>query len=473
MRWLSLGPAINRILEQWDGITQFVTELSKDPKKIPKSSNFKRIYSLLGMNEKGSTRACLEFLSDVVPVFEQVLLIFQKNSPVVHILYDTLCESLLKLLRRFMQADAVGRKYGSELVTIDCKDVKLQLQEDDLVIGTRTRKALKKLTSDQQKHLILGVRSFYRTATSKLQDKLPLKNSFLQQLGCLKPLKKSMESTVDSILSLAGRFQPKLSGSQVVDEWKLYQVDIDLPQYDKQERIEKFWNRVFLLESPDGQARYKLLPRVIKSALVLGQTNAECERSLSINAKVVTSDRPFLSNETIVGTRVVKEAVRFYDPVSNQPEKILITEELKKQVRSSHALFKEHQEREKRKRKERRKKMRKEEKGILEKKKKEREKMVQRKESLNRSADSLKEEEMKAIKKLDTADELVKDGTAKLDTALARSLISESSVDAAKMMLQKGNATRAGAKEELAKIREKMNTLDERKNKLLDQALRV
>ena len=41
VRWLSLGPGINRILEQWDGITQFVTELSKDPKKIPKSSDFK------------------------------------------------------------------------------------------------------------------------------------------------------------------------------------------------------------------------------------------------------------------------------------------------------------------------------------------------------------------------------------------------------------------------------------------------
>ena len=81
---------------------------------------------------------------------------------------------------------------------------------------------------------------------------------------------------------------------------------------------------------------------MIKSALVLGQTNAECEHSLSINAKVVTSDRPFLSNETIVGTRVVKEAVRFYDPVSNKPEKIPITKELKKQVRSSHALYKEH-----------------------------------------------------------------------------------------------------------------------------------
>ena len=100
----------------------------------------------------------------------------------------------------------------------------------------------------------------------------------------------------------------------------------------------------------------------------------------------------------------------------------------------------------------------------MEEKEKERKKMVQRNESLNRSADSLKEEEMKAIKKLDTADELVKDGTAKLDTALARSPISESSVDGAKMMLQKGNATRAEAKEELEKIREKMNALDERKN---------
>ena len=69
---------------------------------------------------------------------------------------------------------------------------------------------------------------------------------------------------------------------------------------------------------------------------------------------------------------------------------------------------------------------------------------------------------MKAIKKLDTADEFVNDGTAKLDTALARSPISESSVDAAKMMLQKGNATRAEVKEELEKIREKMNALDER-----------
>ena len=96
--------------------------------------------------------------------------------------------------------------------------------------------------------------------------------------------------------------------------------------------------------------------------------------------------------------------------------------------------------------------------------------MVQKKESLQRSANSIKEEEMNAIEKLDTADELVKDAEKKLKTALARSSMSKSSIDAANMMFQKGNETRDQAKEELEKIREKIKSLDERKNKLLDQA---
>ena len=30
VRWLSIGPSIKRILEQWDAITHFVAELAKD-----------------------------------------------------------------------------------------------------------------------------------------------------------------------------------------------------------------------------------------------------------------------------------------------------------------------------------------------------------------------------------------------------------------------------------------------------------
>ena len=41
MRWLSIGPAIKRILEQYEAITLFVVEVMKDSKKVPKSVNFK------------------------------------------------------------------------------------------------------------------------------------------------------------------------------------------------------------------------------------------------------------------------------------------------------------------------------------------------------------------------------------------------------------------------------------------------
>ena len=78
--------------------------------------------------------------------------------------------------------------------------------------------------------------------------------------------------------------------------------------------------------------RYKVLPSVIKSALVLAQTNAESEWHLSANARIVTQERASIGEKTIIGLHIVKEAIRFFDPVSNRPEMIPITEDVKKSV---------------------------------------------------------------------------------------------------------------------------------------------
>ena len=85
VQWLSMGPAIKRVLEQWEAICRFVTELSKDPKKVPKSINYKRVYMLLGTKDKVITKVTLQFLNSVIPLFEQFLLLFQRSTPVVHV----------------------------------------------------------------------------------------------------------------------------------------------------------------------------------------------------------------------------------------------------------------------------------------------------------------------------------------------------------------------------------------------------
>ena len=58
---------------------------------------------------------------------------------------------------------------------------------------------------------------------------------------------------------------------------------------------------------------------MIKSALTLAQANADSECSLSVNAQIVTEDRASLGEKTIVGLRVLREAVQFCDPVGHRP----------------------------------------------------------------------------------------------------------------------------------------------------------
>ena len=470
VRWLSIGPAVKRILEQWEAVTQFVTDLAKDPKKLPRSINFKRVHMMLNAKEKMVTRVLLEFLNDVIPVFEQFLLLFQTASPVIHIMYDSMCDILVRLLRRFMKGQAVEKRYGSDLTSIECQDVKLQLPDKSIVIGKGAREALVKLTSEQQRQALLGIHSFICTTATELQQKLPLKNELLRQLGCTNPLKRKKESTVSSIERLTTVLQPAISTSEVIDEWKLFQVDNELPDYNQQERIEKYWNAVFQLQSSDGQLRYKFLPAVIKSALTLGQTNAESECSLSVNAAIVTRERTLLSENTIIGLCVVKEAVRFFDPVSNQPEKIAITDDLRRFVRNAHAAYKERLEREREDEEKKRQEVQRM-KEISEKAKKEKERLLEKKKSLELTEDNLNEQEEKARQKLSVADELLKDATSKLDSALASKPINTNSITAAKMMLETASVNREEAMDELDEIRKRRKSLDKSTHKLLDQAL--
>ena len=191
-------------------ITHFIEHLAKDSTKMPKSENFKRVHTMLTTRERSVTRVSLEFLNDIVPVFKEFILLFQKEWPVVHLLYDSMCSVPLKLTRRFMTEQAIRNKYGYDLTLIECTDVKLQLPEKAIVIETDVRKALKNLTHDQQKYAMLGTQSFFGTMVTELQSKLPLKNELLRQLGCLNPLKKNDGFTVSAVEKLSSSYTPNL-----------------------------------------------------------------------------------------------------------------------------------------------------------------------------------------------------------------------------------------------------------------------
>ena len=273
---------------------------------------------------------------------------------------------------------------------VSSQGIKDRLPDGELVIGDNTRKYLALLKPDKQKAALLGMRAFWGAAVSHLQAKLPLKNRVLTDLGCLNPLKRERKSTTISIQNLSRKLLPEFDTAAVLDEWKLYQNSGDISDIDTDQRVNHYWNAVVLLTSVEGTCNgcYELLPHLVKSCLVLAEANADSERSLSVNTRVVMKKRSRLEEQTIVGLRLLKDAVKFHVPVNCRLEKIPVTKEMRKSVHLAHSAYKARLEQEK------------EEKKELEetKRKKEEEERLKREEKLLKSRDSLAKNEADILK---------------------------------------------------------------------------
>ena len=94
---------------------------------------------MLGTKEKATTKVTLQFFRNIIPLFEQFLQLFQKASHIVQIMYDSICDILKKLLRRFMKAETTEKRYGSDLMSVESTNLCHQLPDKELLIGHSTR----------------------------------------------------------------------------------------------------------------------------------------------------------------------------------------------------------------------------------------------------------------------------------------------------------------------------------------------
>ena len=122
----------------------------------------------------------------------------------------------------------------------------------------------------------------------------------------------------------------------------LYLEDSPIIIQGKQEILNSYLKQVLLISNME---RCKL-----KSALILPHGNADVERGLSVITSFVTEDRPHLGEATVCAIRTVKDAVEFFDPVSNQPQKVPLTRELLRSAKMAYASYRQRLDRDKEKR---------------------------------------------------------------------------------------------------------------------------
>ena len=110
--WLTLGPVVDRLIEQWEPLQKYFTDLAnKDPKNAPTSSAFKRSCTRL---QNKQTLVELHFLQSVTPLYHSFLELFQTEAPLVHVLYEELCRLVYMMMGRYVKASVYQNKTGGK-----------------------------------------------------------------------------------------------------------------------------------------------------------------------------------------------------------------------------------------------------------------------------------------------------------------------------------------------------------------------
>ena len=257
------------------------------------------------------------------------------------------------------------------------------------------------------KRALLGMVSFYKAVIKYLQDNLPLDNGLLKALTCLNPREQNSSKSKEYCKTVASAM-PCITGDEKVkvgDEWIRYQ-EIEINDDDIQGRIDHFWHRIFNIPDKCGDF-FEVLPKMVKCALALCHSNADVERSLSTNKKIVTKSNTSLKPETLRGLRAIKCAINEYGGVTKVP----ITLDMVSAAERSHSIYKQHMREEESKKKKKEK-----EKEEIEERKRKLTEMKDEEEKMREKLDELKEREKKISVDIDNAMDCIKE---------ARNLIKE------------------------------------------------
>jgi len=165
-----------------------------------------------------------------------------------------------------------------------------------------------------------------------LQGRLPLDSVLSKSL--LAESRKSSRSRIKftSEFYIAQKFQ--LANEEVdavITEWEMFFIDDNKPA--KCDSSDHYWCQLFDVKRGSSLKYPKL------SALVLPHSNADVERSRSVNNRTITKEKSKLSEESIYGLRAMTDFVTFCDPTEQRPEQVSITNHLMLAVRRSYSVY--------------------------------------------------------------------------------------------------------------------------------------
>lgn len=285
-RWLTLGKAALRVIEQWDCLIEYFTVFI--PKKCSNLMTASRYLSIVKQLKNPLFKAEIYFVINSASLYENFSILFQRQEPLIHVLYDELKKLLLIIAGRVCKPNVLIKWSGSESVFDNNNLLTIpQLPSEVSGLLNTTKEIEKKIFIDNvKKHYVNGAKHILNKSSYGVSPKI-------KYLRCLQPQEIKKEQSCYDIDKVA-RFLPvNLDKTMLSDEWKL--LKLENLTYVSGQRIDHYWRQVFNLKNTMDEPKFPLITTVVKCALSLSHGSADVERGFSISGKVLTEVKSAMS----------------------------------------------------------------------------------------------------------------------------------------------------------------------------------
>lgn len=302
-RWLSLETSLGRIIEQWEPLKLFF-----NPEDDNISDRSMQYISIKEMFLDPQTKLYAFFLSNIIPLFNNVNKSLQQEKPCIHILKETLCSLYFNLIARFVTPAAVEK--SESILSLNYKKAKNQKLNEDIVIGAKTRQYLNdsELSPEEKEQFFSCVKNFFCSACDYILEKFPLKDEYLEHASVAN-VKDKAKKKFESIRYFLKKYPNVFEGidhDEIEIEFASYQIEKFPSDILDCERIDETWSKISLFEDAEGKKKYTELPKVMLGILTVPHSNATTERIFSIIRKNQTEFRSSLGLESLESLLIEK-----------------------------------------------------------------------------------------------------------------------------------------------------------------------
>ncbi|KAL8602817.1 hypothetical protein ACOMHN_061051 [Nucella lapillus] len=282
-RWLTMGPALLRILEQWEPLYKFLEEEYRKKNEKGEHTQDAVVTRLRDFFRRRTPKLYVYFYASVIEIFEDTNMHLQSDSARLHTVKRDIDQLFRKLVSGVAKPAAMNQGHIMNIDIIAAYNIK---KPEGLFIGRGARDHIEAGVDTAEKEAFFkNVVTFYRTACSYITKNLDTRKAVLWSHGEVSDPFKTKTKEFDDVAYFFRRF-PCL-----------------LPEGPD---AEECWQLLATLKDHKGCLRFRNLARVMLGILLIPVSSASCERVFFIVTKTRTDFRPNLSSKTLESLLVVK-----------------------------------------------------------------------------------------------------------------------------------------------------------------------